>query len=66
MDASNLYETLLSWDLMSFLDALPLNKAKIGDAIGQAITLLPNAILSFLLNKVFVFKPKEQEGKGQK
>ena len=48
------------------LDALPLNKAKIGDAIGQAITLLPNAILSFLLNKVFVFKPKEQEGKGQK
>ncbi|MCI6901194.1 MAG: GtrA family protein [Bacteroidales bacterium] len=66
LDASNLYETILSWDLMSFLDTLPLNKAKIGDAIGQAITLLPNAILSFLLNKVFVFKPKEQDGKGQK
>ncbi len=56
LDASDLYETILSWDAMSFLDSLPLNKAKIGDTIGQAITLLPNAVLSFCLNKIFVFK----------
>ncbi|MEE1204261.1 MAG: hypothetical protein UHN59_08150, partial [Bacteroidales bacterium] len=59
LDASNLYETILDWDFMKFLDDLPLNKEKIGDVIGQAITLLPNAILSFLLNKIFVFKKKD-------
>ena len=59
LDASNLYETILDWDFMKFLDDLPLNKEKIGDVIGQAITLLPNAVLSFLLNKIFVFKKKD-------
>ena len=59
LDASNLYETILDWHFMKFLDDLPLNKEKIGDVIGQAITLLPNAILSFLLNKIFVFKKKD-------
>lgn len=56
LDKSNLYEFILSLPLLDFLDNLPLNPDKIGDAIGQAITLLPNAILSFILNKVFVFK----------
>lgn len=56
LDRSNLYEFVLSLPVLDFLDALPLNPEKIGDAMGQAITLLPNAILSFLLNKIFVFK----------
>lgn len=56
LDKSNLYEFILSLPLLDFLDNLPLNTDKIGDAMGQAITLLPNAILSFILNKVFVFK----------
>jgi putative flippase GtrA len=56
LDKSNLYEFILSLPLLDFLDNLPLNPDKIGDAMGQAITLLPNAILSFILNKVFVFK----------
>ena len=58
LDKSNLYETVLSWDFLQFLNGMPLNQHKIGDAIGQAITLLPNAVLSFLLNKIFVFKQK--------
>jgi putative flippase GtrA len=45
---------------MDFLDTLPINQNKVGDVIGQAITLLPNAILSFLLNKIFVFKDSEK------
>ncbi len=61
LDISDTYETILSWDILSFLDTLALNKEKIGDVIGQAITLIPNAVLSFLLNKIFVFKqPKAQ------
>lgn len=58
LDKSNLYETVLSWDFLQFLNDMPLDRNKIGDAMGQAITLLPNAILSFLLNKIFVFKKK--------
>lgn len=56
LDKSNLYEYILSLPILDFLDTLPLNLNKVGDVIGQAITLLPNAILSFLLNKIFVFK----------
>lgn len=56
LDKSGLYEFVLSLEFLDFLDTLPLNPEKIGDAMGQAITLLPNAILSFLLNKIFVFK----------
>lgn len=58
LDKSNLYETVLSWDFLQFLNDMPLDRNKIGDAMGQAITLLPNAVLSFLLNKIFVFKKK--------
>lgn len=58
LDKSNLYDTVLSWDFLQFLNDMPLDRNKIGDAMGQAITLLPNAVLSFLLNKIFVFKKK--------
>lgn len=61
LDLSPLYETILDWDVLDFIDALPLNKNKIGDAIGQAITLLPNAMLSFFLNKAFVFRLKRND-----
>lgn len=56
LDKSNVYEYILSFPILDFLYELPLNLNKVGDVIGQAITLLPNAILSFLLNKIFVFK----------
>lgn len=56
LDKSGVYEFILSLPILDFIEELPLNTNKIGDAIGQAITLLPNAILSFLLNKIFVFK----------
>ncbi len=61
LDISPLYEIILDWDVLDFIDALPLNKNKIGDAIGQAITLLPNAMLSFFLNKAFVFRLKRND-----
>ena len=60
LDKSNLYEYILSFPVLDFLDTLPINQNKVGDVIGQAITLLPNAILSFLLNKIFVFKDSEK------
>lgn len=58
LDKSDLYETVLAWDFLQFINDIPLDAHKIGDAMGQAITLLPNAVLSFLLNKIFVFKQK--------
>jgi putative flippase GtrA len=60
LDSSNIYEYILSLPIMDFLDTLPINQNKVGDVIGQAITLLPNAILSFFLNKIFVFKTSEK------
>lgn len=58
LDKSDLYETVLAWDFLQFINDIPLDAHKIGNAMGQAITLLPNAVLSFLLNKIFVFKQK--------
>jgi putative flippase GtrA len=60
LDSSNIYEYILSLPILDFLDTLPINQNKVGDVIGQAITLLPNAILSFFLNKIFVFKTSEK------
>jgi putative flippase GtrA len=56
LDCSPLYETLLGSPYLSFLQDLPLNPEKIGDAIGQAIVVLPNALLSFVMFQTFVFK----------
>lgn len=53
---SPLYEIILSNNYLSFIHNMPIDTSKLGDAIGQAIVILPNAILTFFLNKIFVFK----------
>ena len=59
LNGSGLYEYLLSSDSLKFIYNLPINPNKLGDAIGQAMVLVPNAIIGFFLNKIFVFKDKE-------
>lgn len=56
---SGLYEYILSNESLKFIYNLPINHNKLGDAIGQAIVLVPNAIIGFFFNKLFVFKDKE-------
>lgn len=59
LNQSGLYEYILSNESLKFIYDLPINHDKLGDAIGQAIVLVPNAIIGFFLNKLFVFKEKE-------
>jgi putative flippase GtrA len=40
---------------------MPIDRNKLGDAIGQAIVILPNSFLTFFLNKIFVFKDRKDE-----
>ena len=61
LNGSGLYEYLLSSDSLKFIYNLPINHNKLGDAMGQAIVLIPNAIIGFFLNKIFVFKDKEEK-----
>lgn len=61
LNGSGLYEYILSNESLKFIYDLPINHDKLGDAIGQAIVLVPNAIIGFFLNKLFVFKEKEKE-----
>ncbi|MDR0790319.1 MAG: GtrA family protein [Bacteroidales bacterium] len=53
---SGLYSAILDWHLLDFIDDMPLSEAKIGEAIGQAIVVLPNAVITFLLSRRFVFR----------
>jgi putative flippase GtrA len=53
---SGLYSAILDWHLLDFISRMPLSEAKIGEAIGQAIVLLPNAMITFLLSRRFVFR----------
>ncbi|MBQ9312166.1 MAG: GtrA family protein [Bacteroidales bacterium] len=57
---SGLYQIIADFDMQNFgiIDKFSLSERKVGDAIGQAIVVLPNAIVTFLLNKTFVFKNK--------
>ncbi|MCK9162831.1 MAG: GtrA family protein [Bacteroidales bacterium] len=58
---SSFYELILSKDYLRFIHNLPIDTTKLGDAIGQAIVILPNAILTFFLNKIFVFKENKMQ-----
>lgn len=60
---SGLYECILSSDSLQFIHSLPINQDKLSDAIGQAIVILPNALLVFYLNKKFVFQKKDTKAK---
>lgn len=55
---SGIYSYILSQEYLSFVHNLPIDKSKLSDAIGQAIVIIPNAFLGFLLNKLFVFDRK--------
>jgi putative flippase GtrA len=59
LDSSSLYENILSLSFLDFIDNLPLNQDKIGNAIGQAIVIIPNSVITFFLNKIFVFKDEK-------
>ena len=54
---SGLYEWLIGIDggCLNIVERFSLAHDKVGDAIGQLIVVLPNAIMTFLLNKTFVF-----------
>lgn len=63
LDISGLYNFFFdidrsNWDLLTRF-SIDLDKA--GDAIGQLIVVLPNAIVTFLLNKTFVFSQKKRK-----
>ena len=40
---------------------MPIDTNKLGNVIGQAIVVLPNAVLTFFLNKIFVFKDAKMQ-----
>ncbi|MBP3254481.1 MAG: GtrA family protein [Bacteroidales bacterium] len=58
LDISGLYEWIISLDgkHLNIVESFSLNHDKVGDAIGQLIVVLPNAIMTFLLNRTFVFR----------
>ncbi|MBQ0113127.1 MAG: GtrA family protein [Bacteroidales bacterium] len=60
---SGLYEYITSLDAQYFgiIERFSLSTRKVGDAISQAIVVLPNAILTFILNQTFVFKKENKE-----
>lgn len=58
---SPLYDIILSTDCFSFIHSLPIDTSKLGNVIGQAIVILPNAIITFFLNKIFVFKEAKMQ-----
>ncbi|MFA6704590.1 MAG: GtrA family protein [Bacteroidales bacterium] len=58
---SSLYELILSNNYLEFIHNMPIDRNKLGDAIGQAIVILPNSFLTFFLNKIFVFKDRKDE-----
>ena len=57
---SGLYSAILDWHLLDFIDNFTLSEAKMGDAIGQAIVVLPNSVVTFLLSRRFVFRSDKQ------
>jgi putative flippase GtrA len=57
---SQVYDFIMSFDYYHLIQRFSLDTKKVGDALGQAIVVLPNAILTFILNKTFVFKDKEK------
>ncbi len=59
LNLSGLYPYLLSQDWISFVHDLPIDQSKLSNAIGQAIVILPNAIIGFLLNRAFVFRENQ-------
>ena len=59
LNGSGLYEYILSCKSLQFINNLPINQNKLGDAIGQAIVIIPNSVIGFFLNKIFVFKKEK-------
>lgn len=61
LNQSPLYDVLLSNHYLSFIHNMPIDTNKLGNVIGQAIVVLPNAVLTFFLNKIFVFKDAKMQ-----
>lgn len=61
LQRSGIYEFILSQSWIKFVYSLPINTAKLSSAMGQAIVVLPNAIITFILNKLFVFTSKTEK-----
>lgn len=61
---SGMYDFFFSIDKdnLDILTRFSIDLDKAGDAIGQLIVVLPNAIVTFFLNKTFVFS--RNKGKG--
>src|SRR5574344_1640194 len=64
LQRSGIYEFILSRPYLAFIHSLPINQTKLSSAIGQAIVVLPNAIITFILNKLFVFGKSKDSSKG--
>lgn len=62
---TGIYEFLTSLDqsLWDIVGRFSLQEDKVNDALGQLIVVLPNAIVTYLLNKTFVFRQKAKEKK---
>lgn len=58
---TSIYEFILSQPYLEFIQSLPIDNDKLSNAIGQAIVILPNAIIGFFLNKIFVFRDKQEK-----
>jgi putative flippase GtrA len=62
---TSIYSTIISYDYLDIIGKLSIDVKKAGDAIGQAIVVFPNAVITFLLNKTFVFKDKKKKEEKQ-
>ena len=52
---SGIYDVILGLPYLEFIHDMPINLAKAGDSIGQAMVLVPNSLLSFFFNRKLVF-----------
>lgn len=58
LNRSSIYTFILSHPYLEFIHSLPIDQSKLSNAIGQAIVILPNAVIGFFLNKFLVFGNK--------
>lgn len=52
---SGIYDMILELPCLEFIHHMPVNLTKVGDSIGQAVVMVPNSLLSFMLNRKLVF-----------
>lgn len=57
LPSTGLYDFLVAIDTqnLNLINKFSLERAKVDDAIGQLIVVLPNALMTYFLNKTFVF-----------